>query len=183
MPPQSEPAKPDAAQQPAAPTPPATGDAEPLGDAGKRALNEERTARRAAEKATETAAARIVELENASRTDQEKAVADALKEGEISERAKWHDTIRALRVEGALRDAGCTDPGIASRGAEFAPLKVKDDGSVEDLDKTVEAFKAAHPTLFATGRPQGDFGNGQRGTGQPNEPATLGDSIAQHYGR
>lgn len=181
-PPQSEPAKPDAAQPPAAPPPAATAGDEPLGAAGQRALNEERTARKAAEKAAGTAAARVEELENASRTDQEKAVNDARKEGETSERAKWHDTIRALRVEGALRDAGCSDPAIASRGAEFATLKVKDDGSLEDLDKAVEAFKVAHPTLFPTGRPSGDFGNGQRG-GTPAKPTTLAEAVEAHYSR
>lgn len=176
---QSEPAKPDAAQTPAAPPPAAKADDEPLGDAGKRALAEERTARKTAERERDDERTRREELENASKTDQEKAVSDARKEGETTERAKWQDTIRSLRVEGALRDAGCTDPAIASRGAEFATLKVKDDGTVDDLDKTVETFKAAHPTLFPTAVPKGDFGGGQRG-GTPAKPTTLAGAVEAH---
>ncbi|MCA1570315.1 MAG: hypothetical protein LC798_08365 [Chloroflexi bacterium] len=48
--------------------------------------------------------------------------------------------------------------------SEFAALKVTDAG-VEGLDKAVEAFKTAHPSLFSTSRPMGSADGGARGTG------------------
>lgn len=178
-PPQSEPVTtPAAVVQPQTPSAPATGTEGDLGDAGKRAIKAERDRAKAAEDARDALQTRIDELENANRSDQEKAVADARKEAETAERTKWTDTIRSLRVEGALRDAGCTDPAIASKGSEFGRLKVADNGDVEGLSEAVDAFKAAHPTLFPAGRPQGDFGGGAR-SGAPAKPATLAEAVTQ----
>src|SRR5687768_12689074 len=61
------------------PTPPP--EAEALGDAGKKALSEERAARKAAEKAARDAQAELDRLRQASMSDQEKAVAAARLEG------------------------------------------------------------------------------------------------------
>lgn len=179
-PPQSEPVTPPAAAPAPAAVEPAAkvDDSAELGEAGKRAIKAERDRAKAAESERDALKTRVDELENATRSDQEKAVADARKDAETVERTKWTDTIRNLRVEGALRDAGCTDPAIASKGSEFGRLKVADSGDVEGLTEAIEAFKAAHPTLFPSGRPQGDFGGGAR-SGSPAKPATLQEAITQ----
>lgn len=162
--PSQTPAQPAAGTTPEQPQAPATGADDQLSDAGKRALTEERTAKRAAERERDALRTRVEELENASRSDAEKAVATARKEGEQAADARWVPLLRGLRIEGALRDAGCTKAALAARSTEFEALKVGSDGSIEGLDSAVEAFKTANPDLFPPTTPTGDIGQGVRGT-------------------
>lgn len=80
------------------PTPPApeTPDATPdLGDAGKKALAAERSARKAAEKAAADALAKVQAFEDANKTEQEKAAARA----EAAEKRAAEAEAKALRLE------------------------------------------------------------------------------------
>lgn len=177
-------------------TPPATGQStetqeptategtEQLGDAGKRALDRMKAERDEAVKAHRTLQARVDELENASKSEAEKAIGAARKEGEQAATSKWSGVIRGVRVEQALAKAGAIDPSVAAQAREFAQLGVADDGSVTDLDKTVEAFKAAHPALFGQApKASGDFGGGSRSGGSTNKPAsTLEEAVAAQLG-
>lgn len=95
--PATEPVVPTA---PVVPTEPAAAVTEPpappeLGDAGKRALDEERKARKAAEKTASDLAAKVKEFEDASKSDAEKAAARA----EAAEKALAEMTVKALRLE------------------------------------------------------------------------------------
>ena len=170
--------------QPAAPTSggttaPATGDPDGLGDAGKRALDAERKRAETAEKAAKDAQARIEELESATKTDQEKAVAQAKKDGATEVLAKAQAQVRRSEVRAALISAGVSSAvlDLAARADEFASLKVTDEGDVEGLDAAIDAFKKKVPDLFKPtgpvngGRPA-DFGGGPRGT-----PATAGQDM------
>ncbi|HET8587133.1 MAG TPA: hypothetical protein VFM74_04585 [Candidatus Limnocylindria bacterium] len=183
---QTPPATPAAAPQPEPQLQPATGSDDGLGEAGKKALSDERAAKKAAERERDALKQRVEELENATKSDADKAVAAARKEGETAATDKWSGFIRAARVESALSGAGAIDAAVAAQAREFAALKVNGDtGDVEGLSEAVEAFKQAHPTLFgaATSKtPTGDFGGGNRSTNTQNRPASLEEAVNAHYG-
>jgi len=142
-PPQSPPAPPAHATPPAAAsTPPAT-DGDALGEGGKRALEAERAERKKLER-------ELADLKAASLSDTEKALADAKKAGREEVIGKAQQVARRAEVRRALQAAGCVDVGIAAMATEFGALAVDDEGTVADLEKTVTAFKTAHPTLFGT---------------------------------
>lgn len=154
-------------------TPPATGADTQLGDAGKQALDRMKADKKASDDARKTAESernalqtRIEELENATRSDTEKAIATARKEAATEVEQRYQSRIRASEVKVALTAAGMADPEPVLGASEFAALKVTDAG-VEGLDKAVEAFKTAHPSLFTSSRPMGSADGGARGTGTP----------------
>jgi hypothetical protein len=159
--------------QPAAATPPAasssaTGDDQQLGDAGKRALEEERRARREAEDRAKAFQKDLDELKAQGLSESEKAVADAKKAGAAEVTERFHGQIRRAETRSALTSAGINASvlDLATKADEFAALKVTDDGEVTGLDAAVDAFKRARPDLFAARsapRP-GDAGLGPRGT-------------------
>jgi hypothetical protein len=167
-PPQSPPATPPAADPPAAPTPPATGDDGALGDSGKLTLEKERTARKAAEKAAADAQRRIEELELATKSDTEKAIAQAKKEGADEVTARWSAQVRRSEVKAALTGAGINASvlDLAVNAAEFAALKVTEDGDVEGLSDAIKAFKAAKPDLFTKPATPGSADGGAHGSGK-----------------
>lgn len=148
---------------------PATSADDQLGDAGKRALTDERSARKIAERERDELRTRVEELENASRSETEKAVANARKEGEAAAEARYQTRIRASEVRAALQKAGMADPDPVLGAAEFAALKVSD-GGVEGLEAAVSAFKTAHPSLFPPTKPSGDIGQGPRGAPASADP-------------
>ena len=183
---QSPSAQPTTGTDPAATTP-ATGAEAQLGDAGKRALDTmkaekraEAEARKAAEEERDALRSRLETLENASKSDQEKAIAAARKEGESAATEKWAGIIRATRVESALVAAGAIDPGLAALAPEFTALKVADDGTVADLESTVEAFKTAHPNQFGRATLP-DFGGGSRGAATRTEVQPGEDRLRHAY--
>jgi hypothetical protein len=152
-----------------APTPePATGYPDGLGDAGKRALDDMKAAKKAAEAEARAAREELDRLRTATATDAEKALIAARKEGASEVLGKVQAQIRRSEVRAALAAAGL--PGnfvdLAARSDEFASLKVTDDGEVEGLHAAVEAFRKAMPDLFTKpgARPVGESGLGPRGT-------------------
>lgn len=80
-------------------TPPADGDA--LGDAGKRALEAERKARRDAEQALKAAKARLDEVDDAKKSDIEKLTEQV----STAKQEAMAATARALRLEVAIETA------------------------------------------------------------------------------
>lgn len=155
----------------AAPATPATGEPEALGEAGTRALAAERKRANDAEKASKALQARIEELENATRSDTDKAIAQAKKDGAAEVTERFHAQVRRAEVKAALT-AGGINPAfldLATKADEFASLPVDDDGAVKGLNEAVEAFKKAMPDMFrTTAKP--DFGGGPRGTPPSNTP-------------
>lgn len=169
------PAQPAPATPAAAPTS-ATDDDDALGDAGKRALRAEREARAAAVKEATDLRTRLEELENASKSDHEKALAQAKREGAAEVADRYHAAIRRSEVRAALVGAGVSPSvlDLAVRADQFSGLKVTDDGEVAGLTEAVEAFRKTMPDLFAKPTaPRGaDFGGGHRGT-----PVTGGQDM------
>lgn len=167
-PPQT-PAQPATVTTPAANGAPATGDDELLGEAGRRALQAERIRASAAERERDDFRRRFEELENSSKSDHEKAIAQAKKEGAAEVLGRIQGQVRRSEVKAALSSAGLSGSmlDLASRADEFVDLKVSDDGTVDGLAAAVEAFKKATPELFKvqpTGNRTPDFGGGPRGT-------------------
>lgn len=171
--PVAEGAKPSQTTDPtnAAPKPPATGDPEALGEAGTKALAAERKRANDAEKAQKVLQARIDDLENASKSESDKAIAQAKKDGAAEVTERFHGQVRRAEVRAALT-AGGINPAfldLAVKADEFATLDVDDEGSVKGLNESVEAFKKAMPDMFrTTAKP--DFGGGPRGTPANNAP-------------
>ena len=169
-PPQSTPA-----DQPAAE--PATGD-EGLGGAGKRALEAERAQRRDAERQLKAARDELEALRTSQLSDHEKAIAKARKDATDEANARAAAMVRRAEVRRALQGAGVTPDALdlAASAAEFGGLEVDEEGRVADLEKTTEAFRKAHPSLFAAARPAaGDFDGGSGGS--PTAPSWTRDQI------
>jgi hypothetical protein len=141
---------------PADPVPaPATGADEGLGEGGRNALQQEREARRTAERELRKLTDKVAALELAGKSEQEQAVAKAKAEGATEALAKAQAMVRRASVREALVAAGCTDPAIVARADEFGALPVDEDGNVDGLSKAVSDFRGAHPTLFTARRPSG----------------------------
>lgn len=171
-------------------TPPATGD-DQLGDAGRRAIEAERAAARAADERARAAESELQKLREAGQSDAEKALTQARREAQAEERTKWQAHIRSAEVRSALRASGMTNDktlALAVQAPELAKLKVTDEGSVEQLSEAIAAFKKDYPELFAAAAPgtpppppaPGGAWDGAAGGGKP-QPASLEDAIAAHY--
>ncbi|MCA1569318.1 MAG: hypothetical protein LC798_03140 [Chloroflexi bacterium] len=168
--------KPDPTREPAPkPEPDDDGD---LGDAGKRAIAEERTARKAAEKAHKAAMAELDKLKASTATDQEKALAAAKEEGRAEALKSANE--RVLRSE--IRAAASTklaDPGDAVRLLDPDDFADEKTGEVDSkrLAKAVDDLLKEKPYLAGKGaRPAGDGGNGVRG-GAPSGGSFLTEAI------
>lgn len=148
-----------------------------MGEAGTRALAVERKRADAAEKAAKALQARLEAVESASKTESEKAIEQARKEGASEAQGKANERIRRSEVRRALTSAG-VNPGLldlAAKADEFGSLKVNDEGDVDGLDAAVEAFKKTMPDLFrASVRP--DFGGGPRGS-TPSTTPTMNEIL------
>jgi hypothetical protein len=164
------------------PNPPATGDpketpppappADQLGDGGKKALDEERRARRDAEtrlKELEPLAKRAQELEDAQKTETQK-LADANRS--LEERAKTAE-LEACRMRVALRK-GLTE------GQMKRLFGTTEEELAADADELLEEFKGAQPeTPPAGGRPKERLRPGAVPDAEPEEtdPAKLAAAI------
>jgi flagellar biosynthesis/type III secretory pathway protein FliH len=178
-------------QTPAQPAPataqPATSSAtddEPLGAAGIRALDSERQRAKVAERERDELKQKIEELQNATRTDAEKALAQARKEGAAEALAKADARVRRAEVRTALAAAGVNPAllDLAAKADLFAALKVNEEGEVEGLTAAVESFKRSTPDLFrAAGRTPG-FDGGPRGDA-PSPGTDMNRLIRQAAGR
>jgi hypothetical protein len=129
---------------------PATGD-DQLGEGGKAALKEERAARATAERERDALTKELETLRGSTQSDSERAVAQARREAEAAERAKWQDRIRAVEVRGALRGAGLVNDhflALATSAPEFKELTVADDGTVSGVTAAIEQFRTNYPEAF-----------------------------------
>jgi hypothetical protein len=148
-PPQTPPAPPAADPLTTSPTP-ATGDPDALGDAGKRALDAMKAEREAAKERAKAAEKALADLQAATLSDSEKAIAEAKKAGGAEVLAKVTARIRQAEARAALIAAGAQASlvDLAVRADEFTALKVSDDGEIEGLEAAIAAFQKAHPDIF-----------------------------------
>ena len=147
-----------------------TGDADNL----KRALDAERAQRRELEKSLKAERVAREALETSQLSEHEKAIAQARTEAMTEATTKAHAMVRRAEVRRALASAGIAADSLdlAAGAPEFAGLAVDDsDGTITDIDKTVAAFRAAHPSLFSA--PRAAAGNFDGGTGGGSAAVTF----------
>jgi hypothetical protein len=153
---------------PAAPeTEPATGTAEALGEGGKQALQQERDARKTAERELKKLTDRLAALELAGKSEQEQAVAKAKAEGASEAMVKADAKVRRAEVKAALAAAGCTKSDLLANAPAFASLAVDEDGNVAGLNEEVSKAKTAYSELFGGKRP---------GSWDAGSPTALGSA-------
>lgn len=149
--------------------PPATGDdgtTDTLGDAGKRALEQERNARREAEKQLREMQAQLKAIEDKDKTETEK-----LREELDQIRAAHADaTAKALRAEVAI-----------SKGLTAAQAKRLVGSTLEELeadaDEIIEAFPVQTSSKPPSERPAPDLRGGTDPTDETVDIKALVDSI------
>lgn len=157
-------AKPDPAADPPKPDPAKPDDA--LGPAGEKALSEERTARKAAEKAAKDAQAELDKVRKANMTDQEKAIAEA--RAEARKEALGVASERMLRSEiKAAAGTKLADPADAVahlRDAGDLNRFLTDDGEVDTkaVASAIDDLVKTKPYLAAQAKPGALPGGGAK---------------------
>lgn len=142
-----------------------------LGDAGKKALDEERKARRDAE-----ARAKKVEEELKKLQDKDKSEVDRLRD-EV-------ETLKAQAAEGdakALRAEVALSKGLSAAHAKRLVGTTREELEA-DADEILEAFPSSGATPPPTKRPAPDLKGGSDPTETPDEtdPRKLADAVPRH---
>jgi hypothetical protein len=144
-----------------------------LGDAGKRALAEERTARATAEKEAKAAKAELEKLRKASMSENEKAVADAKAEGR--KEALSESNVRLLRSEVRAAAAGkLADPSDAPALLGDLDRFLTEAGDVDSksLSSAIDELVKAKPYLAPAGARPGRLPGGGA---KPSEGLSMDD--------
>lgn len=175
----TEPTPEPEAQEPAVEAPQDSVD-EPLGEPGKRALDAEREARKAAEKRASAIETELSQLREAQMTEQERAVAEARREGEQSATDKVIDRLFSAEVRAAaaakVADPDLfADPMVARRllGIDAVPTNESGDIDGAAIARSIDALIEAKPYLAAkpasATRPTGEADGGARGANNPGQ--------------
>lgn len=159
-------------------------DDKPLGAPGLKALETERDARKAAEDSAKELQRQLDELKAASKTEAEKALDEARKEGRSEVIELLHANVRSAAVEKALLAAGAMPSLVAdlALAPEFSGLKVGDDHKLDEAKVTaaVEKHKERVPDAYKAAGDRGSADGGSRDTGKP--PAgSLEEALTRHY--
>jgi hypothetical protein len=179
--PKDPPADPTDPTDPAAPAAPAKPDPPELGDAGKKALDEERAARRAAEKLAKENADELDKLRKATMSDQEKAVAEAKAAGRQEAMAEANARLLRSEIRGAAAGK-LADPGDAAAllGDIDQFLDKNGEPDSKAIASAIDALVKAKPYLAPAGaRPGALPGGGAR----PSNGHSINDEIRQMAGR
>lgn len=156
-------------------TPEPAGDPDALGDAGKRALNAEREARKAAEAAAKQAAAELEELKAAQLSEHERAIADAARTAREAAAAEFAPRLAAAHAKAAAASI-TRDPDAAVALLGDLTKFVTDDGDVDTdamsaaLDQLVEAKPYLKPDAATAGT-----GGADQGRRNPAKATALDD--------
>lgn len=143
---------------------PAEQESPDLGDAGKKAIAEERSARKAAERAAKQASAELDKLREQSMSEQEKAIAAARKETEKAVRAELGKQIVSAKLAAAATGR-LADPDDALAFIDTTELEDDPASIAAALDALIER----KPHLAASAKRSSGFDAGARGTGTPND--------------
>lgn len=185
-PPVVDPPAPPVPPAPSLPDPPAPPE---LGDPGKKALDDERAARKAAEKAHKEALVELEQLRTAALPDNEKLIKEAVDAARAETRHEVNGRLFAavLKAEtvGKLVDSDLlADPEVAVRLLGFDEIPVTSTGDIdtEAISAAVASLIEAKPYLAGamppgTGTPPPDLGQGARGT-PTNRQLTRADLVA-----
>lgn len=143
-----------------------------LGDAGAKAIREERNARKAAEKAAKAAQAELEKIREANQSEQEKAIAAAKAEGRTEALSTANE--RLLKAEVKAAAAGkLADPDDAVRMLDLDDFDVADDGSVDTkaIKSAIDSLVKDKPYLAAGTKPGALPGGGAK----PSEGQSMDD--------
>ena len=152
---------------------------QPLGDAGKHALDSERKARREAERQAKELAAKVAQFEEQGKSEAEKLAAryEAEKARADQLAARLDKATKADAIRAAAAKAGAVDADVIA--ALVADQVTVEDGEAVGADEAVRQLANSKPHLFDT-RPAG-YGDGtpkRGGTGR-----TAADIFAAQTGR
>lgn len=138
------------------------GDDEQLGDAGKKALAEERQARKKAERELRDAATKLQQFEDANKTEAQK-IADAKTKAE-QERDTYAAELATLRREQAIfRNAGNADPALLLDSRSFLDsIKELDPGDDKAIKAAIANAVRDNPRLGRIAQSTGDLGAGHQ---------------------
>jgi hypothetical protein len=154
------------ADPPKPPDPPADPPTD-LGDAGKKALAEERAARKAAEKLAAEQAAKLKEFEDRDKTDAEKLAAAK----EAADKRAEAATARAVKAEVKALADGFADRDDAILNLGDLSQYVKDgDVDTDAITEKLAAVLAAKPHLAKAVTPRGPLPDPSQGRG--GDPGT-----------
>lgn len=143
-----------------------------LGDAGKRALDAEREARRAADARAKELEDKLAKFEDANKSETERAIEKARKDADEAARAEVTTAyeMRLVKADVRTRAAGkLADPGDAVQFLDLDELAKSEEGP--DRDKAIDAAIAelvkSKPYLATGAKPAGpgDPDGGPRGAG------------------
>jgi hypothetical protein len=170
-PPAPQPAAAPAAQAPAA---------EPFDAERARRTIEAQRKLKAMLKELEPLAARARELEDAQRTDLEKAQAkaDALQAQLDAANARVTDALIRAAIEREAHAQGAVKAETVYRLVDRAAIEVAEDGSVKGAEKAVKALLEAEPYLKASAN--AGAGAAVPGTPKPNGQRTPEDLVKEH---
>jgi hypothetical protein len=117
------------------------------------ALDKERALRKDAERAAKEGQgykAKLDEIAEASKSDLEKAVEAARREGETAALSKANDRLRSLEARLMAAQAQFRDPTVAVRLLDLSDVKVTDDGTVDTsaIGKRLDELAKQHPYLL-----------------------------------
>lgn len=143
-----------------------------LGDAGKKALAEERAARATAEREAKAAKAELAKIQKSNMSDQEKAIAEA--KAEARKEALGEANSRVLRSEIRAAAGGkLADPSDAPALLGDLSRFLNDDGDIDSktVSSAIDELVKAKPYLAPAGRP----GRLPGGGAKPSEGVSMDD--------
>lgn len=158
-----------------------------LSDAGKRAIAEERDARKAEKRRADAAEAELEKLRNASKSEAEKAVDAARKEGESTANERWKSRVVSGEIRAAAAALKFHDPrdAVVQLQDSLGEIKVADDGEVDGkaIEKLLADLKTAKPYLVDDGKGTAsarDAGLGAAGNGKAAADVQPGMGRIRH---
>lgn len=149
---------------------PATGAEQgPIGEGGKAAIAQERTARRAAEDRAKAAEAELQKHREAQLSDIEKANkrADAADKARVDAETALRERTVQGAVIAAAAAANFVNPDLAARLIATADVEFDADGSPRNAEKLVDDLRKHYPYLA---RSTGSFDQGARANGAAGAP-------------
>lgn len=146
-----------------------------LGEAGKKALDEERKARRAAEKSAKDATAELEKLRKSSMTDAEKAIAEAKAAGRQEALAEANDRLVSAEIRSAAAGK-LADPGdaVIHLGDLTRFTNVDGDIDARAITSAIDALVKSKPYLAPAGSRPGPLPGGGA---KPSSGFSINDDI------
>jgi hypothetical protein len=151
-------------------TPPADGDG--LGDAGKRALEAERTLRREAEKQAKAVQRELEQLRQAQMSESEKAIAEAVARGRTEATTEFGQRLAAAQFVAAAAKRN-SDFDAASVLEDLNLAKYVTDAGEPDDKGIASVVERLVPERATNPRPTGDVGLGPRPAAPVSTTARL----------